>query len=291
MTGPRPGVPDNVFEWPVDNAVVLTLDLECDYGTAIAENTYEAARRTPELRTVLEEYDVPLTCFLQTELLEAAPEAVDSLEQASIPVNFHAHSHTHPHPSDADFEYEIDESLERVADRFSTDVVGFRFPDGAIPPDGYRYLTNRGVDFSSSLFPTWRPGRFDNRNQPIAPHEPRPGLFEFPITPYSRTIRIPVSVSYQKVLGRLYQELVNRRPPNVIVFDVHMHDLTTPSTIKQLPLPYRAIYERNRDRGYAILRRFIETARENGYRFLTMADLYAEVETAVRDRPASTIGE
>lgn len=264
-------------EWGLDKTIVLSLDLECDYGTALRTNTYEAAMETPMLRSLLEEYDVPLTCFVQTELLEAAPGAVEPLERASVPVDFHAHSHTHPHPKRADFEYEIETSLDRVADRFSSDVVGYRFPDGAIPADGYRLLADRGVDFSSSLFPTWRPGRFDNSNQPVTPHEPIPGLLELPITPFSSAIRIPVSLSYLKFLGRPYRELVSRRPPDVIVFDIHMHDLVTTSMLESLPLPYRAVYNRNREQGVAILRQLIEGLRRRGYRFARMTDLYAEL--------------
>lgn len=264
-------------EWGLDKTIVLSLDLECDYGTALRTNTYEAAMETPMLRSLLEEYDVPLTCFVQTELLEAAPGAVEPLERASVPVDFHAHSHTHPHPKRADFEYEIETSLDRVADRFSSDVVGYRFPDGAIPADGYRLLADRGVDFSSSLFPTWRPGRFDNSNQPVTPHEPIPGLLELPITPFSSAIRIPVSLSYLKFLGRPYRELVSRRPPDVIVFDIHMHDLVTTSMLGSLPLPYRAVYNRNREQGVAILRQLIEGLRRRGYRFARMTDLYAEL--------------
>lgn len=261
--------------WTVDKTVVLSLDLECDYGTALRSNTYEAASKTPMFSSLLEEYDVPLTCFLQTEVLEAAPEAAEALERASIPVDFHAHSHTHPHPKRADFEYEIETSIDRVADHFSSDVVGYRFPDGAIPTDGYRLLADHDVDFSSSLFPTWRPGRFDNSSQTITPHEPVADLLELPITPFSSTVRIPVSVSYLKFLGRPYRELVNRRPPNVIVFDIHMHDLVTTPAIESLPLPYRLVYNRNREQGVPILCQLIEELQQRGYRFTTMSDLYA----------------
>lgn len=278
-------------EWPIEKTVVLSLDLECDYGTAIRENTYEAASKTPAFCSLLEEYDVPLTCFLQTELLEAAPEAAEALERAAVPVDFHAHSHTHPHPKRADFASEIETSLERVADRFSSDVVGYRFPDGAIPADGYQLLADHDVDFSSSLFPTWRPGRFDNSGQPITPHEPVPGLLELPITPFSSTIRIPVSISYLKFLGRPYRELVNRRPPNVIVLDIHMHDLVTTSAIESLPLPYRVVYNRNRQQGIPILRQLIEGLQRRGYRFTTMSELYATFGETTADTMSSSVRE
>lgn len=278
-------------EWPIEKTVALTLDLECDYGTALETNTYEAAKHTPKLRSFLEGYDVPLTCFLQTELLEEVPEAVQTLERASVPVDFHAHSHTHPHPKRANFEKELDASLDRIADRFSTDVVGYRFPDGAIPTDGYEMLAGRNVDFSSSLFPTWRPGRFDNLDRTVTPHEPLPGLTELPLTPFSSVIRVPVSISYLKFLGRLYQKLVSRYPPKVIVFDIHMHDLSAPSTIDSLPLPYRMIYERNRDQGYSVLRQFVEDLQQRGYRFVTMSELYTELETTPEAGPSRAIGK
>ncbi len=280
-----------VFEWPVDRTVILTLDLECDYGTAIQSNAYEAATHTPKLRRFLEKYDLPLSCFLQTEVLDQAPEAVEALEQASVPVDFHAHSHTHPHPERADFEYEIDASLERIMDRFSGNPVGYRFPDGAVPPDGYRLLADRELDFSASLFPSWRPGRFDNRDEPIVPHEPEPTLIELPFTPFSSRVRVPISVSYLKVLGRPSQALIGRRPPNVIVFDMHMHDLVTPSTIQSLPRPYRLLYRRNRDQGFAILERFVDDLRTQGYRFATISEVFTRLKVALEDIPANVARE
>ncbi len=289
MTGPTPSDGDPLG-WPVEDTVVLSLDLECDYGTAIEPNTYEAAAETTTLRTLLETYDLPLTCFLQTELLEAVPEAVATLERASVRVDFHAHSHTHPHPRRADVASEIDESLARIADRFPGDVVGYRFPDGAIPADGYRLLADRGVDFSSSLFPTWRPGRFDNRSRPTVPHEPVSGLLEVPITPLSSAIRIPVSLSYLKLLGRPYWELLRRRAPSVVVFDFHMHDLVPASAADSLSLPYRTIYGRNRWEGVRIFRRFVEELRRREYRFVTMTELYATLEDA-RSRRVSAVSE
>lgn len=276
---------DRLDEWPVDRTAYITLDLEHDYGTALDEHRYEAAERAPALGNFLADLDVPLTCFLQTELLDAVPDAVAGLEAADTPVEFHPHSHTHPHPDDADMPAEIERSVRAVRDRFGTDDLGFRFPDGAADPADFRTLADHGVSFSASVFPSWRPGRFDNRGAPLYPFR-RAGtdLVELPFTVYSRRLRIPVALSYLKLLGTWFERLVRARPPNVVVFDMHMHDLVTPSTVEELPRPYRLVYSRRSERGPTILARLVAALRDAGYRFGRMSDLYERTAAALDGR-------
>jgi len=81
--------------WPIERTVILTLDFECDFGTALPENRYEAVTEVGRLVSLLEEYEIPLTCFVQTALFEERPDAVETLREADTTVSFHPHSHTH----------------------------------------------------------------------------------------------------------------------------------------------------------------------------------------------------
>ena len=278
MTGKR----DALDRWPVEKTVVLTLDLECDYGTALQTNTFEATTKTPQLREFLERHDVPISVFLQSQLLQEAPRAVQSLEDADVPVEFHAHSHTHPKRKNADVSFEVGESVRRIRDRFDTEPVGFRFPDGAAEASDYEVLAEHDVPFNASLFPSWRPGRFNNSSESRFPFRHVPsGVLEIPFTVYSERIRVPVALSYLKLIGALFERLLKWNPPNVVVFDMHMHDLFVPPSYRELPSVYQAIYARHKNDGVQILAEFIGSLKSAGYQFTTMTELHQWIQHAL----------
>lgn len=264
--------------WPGSQRAYLTLDFECDYGTALDANHYNAVETAPRLVDVLEAHEVPLSVFLQTEILETCPETVTPFIDAAVPVEFHAHSHTHPPRKEADAEYEIAESVRRVRRRFNTDPIGFRFPDGAVHTCDYDILADNEVAFSSSVFPSWRPGRFNNLRSRRGPHRMAGSdVVELPFTVYSGYVRVPVSLSYLKLFGTAYERLVSTRPPPVIVFDFHMHDLVAPPTFEALSTPLKAVYTRHKHDGLAMLNQLVEALLEQGYEFGQMTDLYTDV--------------
>lgn len=277
-------------EWPVEQTVYLTLDLEADYA-GLLDGSCEAAGHVDALVDVLERYGVPLTCFLQTELLEAAPGAVERLADSRVPVEFHAHSHTHSQRDGADVRAEVERSTELVRERFGTEPLGYRFPEGIMRPADYAALADADVAFDASLFPSWRPdvasvNGYSNVAEPTRPfRDDGTGIVELPFTVYSERLRVPVALSYLKLLGAPYQELVRRRPPSAVVFDFHMHDLVAPSARHALPPAYRAIYGRNPDAGVDIFERLVATLRGRGYHFGRMSELYDATAAALDGRP------
>lgn len=265
-------------ELPPDNQVILTLDLECDYGTALEKNTYDAAEATDELMALLESFEVPLSCFLQTEMLTTNPAAVDAVMKADVPVEVHAHSHTHPNHAAADVSYQVTESVQRVRDAFETSPVGFRFPDGSISPADYQVLADNQIAFSSSVFPSFRPGRFNNLDRPRRPFQQRSsGVVELPFTVFSKYLPVPVALSYLKLIGAPFRKLVYEQPPSLIIFDFHMHDLVVPPAFDDLSPLYRGVYTRNKRRGFDIMSEFISTLQDKGYTFEPISTLYQEV--------------
>lgn len=269
-------------QWPTENTVVLTLDLECDYGTALQKNMFEAATKTSRLGELLERHDVPLSVFLQSQLIEEAPKAVRALEDADVPVEFHAHSHTHPKRENANVSFEVSESVRRIRDRFDTDPVGFRFPDGAAKASDYEILAEQDIPFNASLFPSWRPGRFNNSSESRFPfRHVSSGVLEIPFTVYSERIRIPIALSYLKLIGAPLERLLGWNPPNVIVFDMHMHDLFVPSSYRELPPVYQAIYSRHKNDGVRIFSKFVSGLKSAGYRFTTISELYQRIQDAL----------
>lgn len=268
------------FVWPRERQFYLTLDLECDFGTALSENTYEAVESVGRLVDLLERENVALTCFLQTEVLEVAPGAVESLLGLDD-VTFHPHSHTHRPRSQIDVEDEIAESTKRYREFFGTEPTGYRLPNGNVRQVDYRALAERGYAFDASLFPSWRPGHFDNTGAPTRPHYfPDHDLFELPFTVFSDVVRVPTVLSYCRFLGRPFTWLFEWRPPEVVVFNIHMHDLVTPPSYRRLPPLYEKLYTRN-DHGFELFERILRTFADRDYSFDTIDGLHADLRTGL----------
>jgi len=252
------------LEWPFRDSIFLTLDFECDFGTALSENYFEAVDYVSELRQSLEQFDVPLTCFVQTELLEDRPEAVETLRNANVPVRFHPHSHSHKRRENSSIPREY----------FDESPTGYRFPNGNIKDGDFQLLSRHGYSFDASVFPSWRLGHFNNTHEPTIPsYRENFDLYELPFTVFSDRIRVPTTLSYCQVIGRPYTHALLRNPPSVIILNIHMHDLVKPSTISELPLHYRFLYSRNPN-GLSLLNQLLTTFQQKDYKFKTLDDAF-----------------
>jgi peptidoglycan/xylan/chitin deacetylase (PgdA/CDA1 family) len=262
------------LEWPFDDTVILTLDFECDYGTALPENTYQAVDQVATFVDMLKDYDVPLTTFVQTELLEKRPEAVEQLRNSGVDVRFHPHSHTHKPRTETSVPLEIEESTHRFERFFGHRPSGYRLPNGNVRSADYRHLAEAGYEFDASLFPSWRPNHFNNISAPTAPHYlPDQDLVEIPFTVYSGLFRIPTALSYCCVLGRGFTRLLSTSSLPVVVFNVHMHDFVNPPSFERLPMFYKMLYSRNAD-GFELFESVIKRFQNRGSEFATIDEAY-----------------
>jgi peptidoglycan/xylan/chitin deacetylase (PgdA/CDA1 family) len=270
------------LDWPADARFYLTLDFECDFGTALAENTYQAIEAVDQLIELLRQYSVPLTCFVQTELLDEKPGAVDALQSASFPVQFHPHSHTHRPRDRTSITEEIAQSTNRFREFFGSDPVGYRFPNGNVRKKDYRILAEHGYEFNASLFPSWRPNHFDNSAAPTVPqYFDGLDIFEIPFTVYSDRIRIPTALSYNRLLRRPFGWLLRERPPPVVIYNIHMHDLVTPESFADLPRPYRLLYGQN-DRGFELLERTLDAFVSKEYEVGLIDDVHDSLRASLQ---------
>lgn len=261
------------LDWPGEQRFYLTLDLECDYGTALSDNRYEALVRVGDLVELLEHHDIPLTTFVQTAVLDETPETVEALQDAAISVEFHPHSHTHAARSETSVDEEVRTSTERFREFFGHSPTGYRFPNGNVRPSDYDILSEVGYAFDASVFPSWRPGHFDYAEEPVVPSRlPEHDLYELPFTVFSDRLRVPTSLSYCRLLGRPLRWLLARRPPSSVVFNVHMHDLFNPESYSDLPPLYQVVYARNTD-GFEILDSVLRQLRSLGYDFKTISSV------------------
>jgi len=267
------------------NVACLTLDLEQDYGDLLEEPSYEGLEHIPELVSFFKEKDIPLTCFVQGSLFETHSAQIKQL--SALDVEFELHSYSHPKPGKADPKVEVEKGREAYKRFLGREPIGYRSPLGVIGKQDYEVLATSGFKFDSSIFPSLRPGTFNNLRKPTKPFRVNsPGIIEFPFAVFSPLIRIPIALSYIKLLGKPYLYLLKTfNLPSLIVFDFHLHDLFQLGSsgkipVEKSPLIYRTIFRRiykNSKSGLAILDKLITMLRGKGYSFQKLTNIYEAV--------------
>ena len=268
----------------------LTLDVEQDYGTLLEEPSYDGIEHIPDLVKFFKGRDIPLTCFVQGSLLETHPTQIKQL--GALDVEFELHSFSHLGAKDADAKFEIENGKRAYRNFFGREPMGYRCPDGVISQEGYQILAANGFKFDSSIFPSLRPGAFSNLRTPVKPYLlSNTKIIEFPISVPSSIIRIPIALSYIKLLGKPYFYFLKTFAlPELIVFGFHLHDLFEIDSSKNIPLEklsfiYRWTYKRiyqGGGSGLRILDEFITMLEKRGYTFLKLVDVYEALSEEAR---------
>lgn len=264
-----------------EKAFCLTLDVEQDFGSRLGFESYEGLKHIPELAGVLKRREIPLTCFVQGSLLDTHPAEIGLFD--SLDVEFELHSYSHPRTEAFDINYEIEMGKKVYRNFFHRDPIGYRAPLGVINEYDYRILSEAGFTYDSSVFPSFRPGIFNNLQKPIAPYVLNEhNIIEFPFTVLSPIIRVPIALSYIKLLGRPFINLLKTvRCPNLIIFDFHLVDLFQLECSASIPMQklsllnrkiFKRIYQDGID-GLNLLDELISVFLKKGYVFTRLNDV------------------
>lgn len=271
-----------------EKVVCLTLDVEQDYGDLLEEPSYEGLEHIVELTDFLKGRGIPLTCFVQGSILETHPNEVERL--FALDIEFELHSYSHPGPWQMDTEFEVAKGKEVYREFFGRDPIGYRSPLGVIERKDYEILASNYFRFDSSVFPSLRPGTFNNLRKPTRPYLiDNPKIVEFPFAVFSDIIRVPIALSYIRLLGKPYLYLLKTfHLPNLVVFDFHLHDLFELSSSDKIPLEkfsfihnriFRKIYQGGQTTGLHILDELIGVLQKRGYKFMKLIDVYEAIHT------------
>lgn len=262
----------------------VTLDFETDYGDRVggAFNILHHCRpQINELAALYAELEVPVSAFIRTDLLVAHPACLEVLP--ALACDLHCHSHTH-NTRNFDSRYEISATADAFRAVFGRDPIGYRAPQGVLHPGDVELLRAQGFQFSSSVFPSYRPGKFNNLSMPNAPFVYDNGLVELPFAVVP-SARYTISLSYLKLLGFGANRLLYSAfgMPDVLVFDSHLHDyILSRESFRQLPRKLRLAWGINRHNGPAYFKRFVKMLKMRGYRFITMTKLYHRVKESAK---------
>jgi len=255
----------------------MTLDFELDYGGRTPEcNTLLEKAGHRDLRDRLDRLEAPLSAFVQTSLLEDYSDAVEVLKTLAVEV--HSHSHD-PDPGHSPGDVGFAQSLRLLSKHFPQDQYGYRAPFGKLYPGDVEKIRENGFAFDASLFPSFRPGKFNNLGAKTEPHRWDNGLLELPfaVMPFTRLI---IGVSYMKLFGpSLYRWQAKLTGlPRVLVFYAHPHDWFPTNATEGFSPLLRAAFNRNKNKGLEITERWLQFLKDQGYTFVTMNELAGIME-------------
>lgn len=263
----------------LERVACITLDLENDWY--FDEDGYDhlTLDHLDDYINLVTSLDVPLSIFAVGKTIEHHPNAIGKLSNA-LDVEFHLHSYQHDISKTYDFETELEKGIDAYRDFFGQKPRGYRAPQGNINETELDVLDKYGFDFDSSVFPSYRPGVYNNLDAPLTPYRPNSidSLVEIPVAAVPR-LRIPISQSYLKLLGKPYWQYLERVSlPDILVFDSHLQDFYRTASHDNLGWPLRAIHKRNLDSSVKIFREFIANLRDEDYRFERISDVYVAFE-------------
>ncbi len=252
----------------------ITLDFEMDYGDRIGEfNILNDEKAINDLGKLFSDLDIPVSSFIRTDMLIKYPSVFDIVRYISQ--DYHCHSHSH-NTKEFISEKEISQSAETFEKFFGYKAIGYRAPQGVLYDGDITLIKSLGFKFSSSIFPSYRPFKFNNLLFPINPFMYENGIIEFPfsVIPY---IRFIISLSYIKLLGMNFCEILFSTfgLPKIIVFDSHLHDyIVNEESFEKLPYKYKKAWGIRKYSGIKYFKKFINILIDKNYKFITMTELY-----------------
>ena len=83
--------------------------------------------------------------------------------------DYHCHSHTH-NTANFDSKIEISQCALIFEKTFGYKALGYRAPQGVLYDGDVNLIKENGFKFSSSIFPSYRPGKYNNLSLPIDPY-------------------------------------------------------------------------------------------------------------------------
>ncbi|ATW89212.1 polysaccharide deacetylase [Halohasta litchfieldiae] len=253
----------------------ITLDLESDWFVDQPGHSYRSVEYLQSYIEMIRQVDVPVTVFVSGRLLEDRPEAVERLRR-ELDTEFHLHSYAHDPEMKQGFRTDLKQGIDAYEAFFGSRPRAYRAPLGKLTPSQLTILDDAGFDIDSSVFPSVRPGTYNNLGAPIEPYQPpeTSDLVEFPIGVIPR-LRIPAAQSYLKLGGWPYLRLLSMVDlPDPLVFVSHLHDFFDSGVNEYRSQPMKAIQERNLDASTTLFAELISCLDRQGYRFATIADVY-----------------
>lgn len=253
----------------------LTLDLEEDWTIHNQPEYNPTFEYLDDYIEMIAQVGIPLSIFVMGRTIDRHGWVVDKIRK-NLDVEFHLHSYQHDITKSYDFDEEVARAIEAYESFFGETPIGYRAPQGNVTPEEWIKLEDAGFQFDSSIFPSYRPGVYNNLSEPTSPYYPdvTENLLEIPFSVVPR-LRIPIAQNYLKLLGRPYRYLLRTAAlPDLIVFDSHLQDFYLTKFYDNLDFPQKYLMLRNLDESKDIFIEFMENLKIRGYEFIKISDVY-----------------
>ena len=143
----------------------ITLDFELDYGDRVDEfNILEEEQSILQLSKLFADLNTPVSTFIRTDTLLNYPSSIEIIKLLSN--DYHCHSHTHD-TQNFDSKTEISTCASTFESVFDHKPLGYRAPQGVLYNGDIDLIKKNGFKFSSSIFPSYRPGKYNNLSLPL----------------------------------------------------------------------------------------------------------------------------
>lgn len=184
--------------------LLLTFDLEEYEGGG--EKGFDMGYKGGKIvKNLLERIDMTATFFVTAQFYEKYPDFVKELSKKHE-IAFHGLTHEDDYqvlPPRAATE-RLSKGKTLIEKGISCTLEGFRAP--RMRPPAYTVLKEVGFLYSSSLHPTYVPGRYNHMQSPRSPFVVE-GVVEIPVS-VSPVIRLPLSWLWFRQLGLTYAKAV-----------------------------------------------------------------------------------
>jgi polysaccharide deacetylase family protein (PEP-CTERM system associated) len=182
------------------------------------------------------------TFFILTTVAEAYPDLIREIERQGHEIGIHAHQHRLVYNlTPREFEDDLQRSLEILRGVGVKNIFGFRAPYWSITKISLwalEILQRHGLKYDASIFPIYRE-LYGIPDAPTAPHEIRPGFWEFPpATLRCLGMNLPIAGGgYLRMLPfALLQRLIRHaQKTGPLVFYLHPYEIDP--TDARLPVP------------------------------------------------------
>jgi hypothetical protein len=269
--------------------ICYTLDLEHDYAGLSPTEEYETFSHPESLDRFVEiirHHELKITVFATGRVLEQRRDIVEFFRENGAEIELHGYQHVMYRP---DCALEVETGVGAYQKYFGRGPAGYRSPGGVMTPVLMEALAKQGVQYDSSLIPSFRWRVYKNLKSPIKPfRDPSTSLLELPIGVVPK-VRIPIAASYIRLFGlssyRLLFALFGTPAPLVYLF--HLVDLIPTEMRKELPMFWRMIYAKGRKKGFEVFEATVIHFRKLGYRSEFMSDLSKEYTPDSEGSPPS----
>lgn len=252
----------------------ITLDLESDWTIGGRGNNNPTFSYIEKYIKMVEELEIPISIFAVGKVIEKNPEIINKL-QNRLDCEFYLHSYQHDVTKSYEFTTEIKRGIDAFKSYFDRHPLGYRAPQGNITKSELMKLEELKFKFDSSIYPSYRPGVYNNIRSPITPYyfEFLESLLEMPFTALPK-LRIPVSLNYLKLFGKSLKLAIDTIGlPSVVMFDSHLQDFWQTQFHENLPSLRRRLMTRNINRAEDIFTDFIKYIRNKKYEFFKISEL------------------